>query len=216
VTEETNIELLIKAINSTEKLNGEESNKHPDALHAYIHLFGKEKYDEIKNSKRYAIYNKFYSPSWCFEKEIEKHNIPSNKVKGYIGRIKHHHRKNMMLIYLIKLSLIRGELNLALDYIDDLSEEKFESKFHGYRQILQYYAENPNLKEFKKYLKLSKPGKSPRNVISISKSKFISNYSKINGIEEGIELLNSNIFGWKFCYSVIENTADKFSIKKNS
>ena len=211
---ESNIELLIKAINSTENLNGEEFNKHPDVLNAYIQIFGKDKYEEVVNSKRYAVYNKFYSPTWCFEKEIEKQNIPSNKVKEYIDRIAHQPRKNHMLIYLIKLSLDRGELNLVLGYIEDLSEEKYESKYHGYRQILEHFAKNPDLKEFKKYLKLSKPGKSPRSHVNDSKSKFVSNYSKINGIEKGIELLNNKIFGWKHCYSVIENSADKYSLKE--
>ena len=211
---ESNIELLVKAINSTENLNGEEFNKHPDALNAYIQMFGKDKYEEVVNSKRYAVYNKFYSPEWCFEKEIENKGIPSIEVKDYIDKIIPQPRKNYMLIYLIKLALGRNELNLALSFIDSLSEEDFEIKYVGHRQILNYHAENSNLTEFKKYLKLSKPGKSPRNNITISKSKFISNYSRVNGIDKGIELLNSKIFGWKYCNSIIENVAHKLTLKR--
>ena len=116
-----------------------------------------------------------------------------------------------MLLYLIKLSLSRGELNLALGFAE---EQPSESKHFGYREILDFYAENAQLKEFKKYLKLSKPGKAPRNTISDSKSKFIANYSQANGIEKGIEILREKIFGWKYCKSVIENRAEQFTLKE--
>lgn len=211
---DSNLEILVKAINSTENLFGDQFNKHPDALKAYAQLFGEDKLKETLNSKTDLEYNAFYSVSWCFEKEVEKRNIETDAVKQYIDLIIHQPRKNHMLIMLIKLALQRGEIDKGLSYIDELDEERFETKHHGYRVVLDYYAETGDLKEFKKYLKLAKPAKSPRHNVNSSKSKFISKYSEKNGVEKGIDLLNDKIFGWKFCYATIENQADKFALSK--
>ena len=51
--------------------------------------------------------------------------------------------------------------------------------------------------EFKKKLKLSKPAKSPKNVIFDAKYRFVANFSRENGVSAGLELLNDKIFGTK-------------------
>ncbi len=211
---DSNLEILAKGINSTENLFGDQFNKHPDALKAYAQLFGENKLKETLDSKNDLEYNAFYSISWCFEKEVEKRNIETDIVKYYIDLVIHQPRKNHMLIMLIKLALQRGEIDKGLSYIDELDEERFETKHHGYRVVLDYYAEIGELKEFKKYLKLAKPAKSPRHNVSSAKSKLISKYSEKNGIDKAIDLLNDKIFGWKFSYATIESQAHKLSLKK--
>ncbi|MFY0602044.1 MAG: hypothetical protein JXR03_20385 [Cyclobacteriaceae bacterium] len=209
-----NLEILIKAINSTETLFGEQFNKHPDALKAYAKLFGQEKLEEVLASKNDLHLNAFYSIPWCFEKEVEKRTIPSEIVKSYIDRIEHQPRKNHMLISLIKTAAERGEIGKAESWIEDISEERFESKFHGHRVLLMHYAEQGDLKEFKKRLKLSKPAKSPRNVIFDAKYKFVVNYSKENGVSAGLELLTDKIFGTKFCLATIEDDAHNYLLEQ--
>lgn len=211
---DSNLDILVKAINSTENLFGDQFNKHPDVLKAYAQLFGEDKLKETLDSKNDLEYNAFYSVSLCFEKEVEKRNIETDLVKHYIDSVIHQPRKNHMLIMLIKLALQRGEIDKGLNYINELNEEKYEIKHHGYRIVLDFYAETGDIKEFKHYLKLAKPAKSPRHDIDSSKFKFISKYSENYGIDKGIDLLNDKIFGWKFCYATIENQAHKFSLKE--
>ena len=211
---DSNLEILVKAINSTENLFGDQFNKHPDALKAYALLFGEDKLKETLDSKNDLEYNAFYSVTWCFEKEIEKRNLETDLVKHYIDLIIHQPRKDYMLLMLIKLAMQRGEIENGLNYINELDEQEFETKYHGYRIVLDYYAETGELKEFKKYLKLAKPAKAPRHDVNSSKFKFISKYSEFNGIEKGIDLLNDKIFGWKFCYATIENQAHRFSLNE--
>lgn len=209
-----NLEILVKAINSTENLFGDQFNKHPDALKAYAQLFGEDKLKETLDSKNDLEYNAFYSVTWCFEKEIEKRNLKTDLVKNYIDLIIHQPRKDYMLLMLIKLAFQRGEIENGLNYINELDEQEFETKHHGYRIVLDYYAETGGLKEFKKYLKLAKPAKSPRHDVNSAKSKLISRYSEKNGIDKAIDLLNDKIFGWKFCYATIESQAHKFSLEQ--
>tara|TARA_R110001599_G_C12109728_1_gene647901 strand:+ start:1 stop:963 length:963 start_codon:yes stop_codon:yes gene_type:complete len=207
-----NLEILVKTINSTETLFGEQFNNHPDALNAYAKLFGQEKLKEVLESKNDLHLNAFYSVPWCFEKEVEKRNIPTEIVKHYIDQIEHQPRKNHILISLIETAAETGEIDKAESWIEDISEEKFESKFHGHRVLLKYYAEQGDLKEFKKNLKLSKPAKSPRNVIFDAKYRFVVNYSKENGVSDGLELLSDKIFGTKFCLATIEGDAHNYSL----
>lgn len=208
------LEALTQAINSTEKLFGEQFNKHPDALHAYEIVFGKKELEETLASKNDLEYNAFYSASGCFERQVKMREIPTKIVKFYIDQITHQTRRNHMLLSLMETALIRNEVEESIGFIDELVEDKFEIKYHGYRHLLNHYASTGNLTEFKKCLKLAKPAKSPKQGVITAKFKFISNYAKENGVEEAIELLKDKAFGIKYCLATIEDHAHKFSLKQ--
>lgn len=208
------LDVLTKAINSTEKLFGDQFNKHPDALYAYEVVFGKNELEEILASKNNLAYNAFYSASGCFERQVKIREIPTKTVKFYIDQIIHQTRRNHMLLSLMETALKRNEVEEAIGFINDIVEDKFEIKYHGYRHLLNYYASTGNLMEFKKCLKLAKPAKSPKQGVITAKFRFISNYADKNGTEKAIELLKDKAFGTKFCLATIEDHAHKFTIKQ--
>ncbi|GGZ94579.1 hypothetical protein [Algibacter mikhailovii] len=214
MTQNKILQALVQAINSTEKLNGGDFNKHPDALYAYEILFGKERLKEVLESKNDLEYNAFYNVSGLFKIQIKNPNTPLDLAKHHVDKIISYFLKNHMLIYLIEIALSREEVKIAEHYINELSTLEQNSMHHGYRKFLDYYATKGSYQEFKNYLKLSKPAKPPRNIIDSSKTKFISKYSEINGIEKGVTIINDKIFGWKYCYALIEKQAHNYSLKE--
>lgn len=209
------VELLIDVINATDKLNGEQFNKNPEAINAYRIVYGETALNQIMSSKTDLHLNRFYLPDWILETFVKEKSISTNNVKSLIENIENKSTKNWIKIFLIERAIDLQEFDLAEILIQELpDEDKGPVRYVGHRKMLKHYAEIGNEVEFKKRLKFSKPAKFPRNEIGGFKGILIENYSRKNGFEKALELCNDKTFGQEFSIAGIRWSAHLMDLDK--
>lgn len=117
------VELIINVINATDKLNGEQFNKHPDAINAYRIIYGETTLNQIMSSKTDLHLNRFYSPDGSLKTFVEEKNVPTHHVKNLIENIENKSTKNWFKIFLIQRSIDLQEFDLAEMLIQELPDE---------------------------------------------------------------------------------------------
>jgi len=187
------LNLIIDTINITENIwGGEEFNSNSNVLNTYRIIYGEDALQKILSEKNDLHLNAFYRLDSTFENVVSENDIDTAEANIFINRInaKNYTRK-WLKIWLIRRAISKKELELAEDIINELNDE---DKYIGHRLMLLHYALTVDIENFKFRLKLSLPGKFPRNEIGQSKSILIENYSKKYGYEKGIDLCNDKIF----------------------
>lgn len=208
-----NLDALIKALNMSDRLSGEEFNRTPFIVVTYIKVYGQEAYNKCLAQKHYRNFNAFYHILGSIEQQITYRNIPTKVAKYYIDQIKNKVIANHALLFVVETAIKRNEIEYAEEMICFLSDDSPVSAiYHGYRMLLKFYALKADLDNFRKYLKLSKPAKLPKNQVIEYKRIMLTNYSENNGVGEGLKLCKEKIFGFKLCMSIIDEQAKKFSI----
>lgn len=207
--------LLIDVINTTDKLNGEQFNKNPEAVNAYKIIYGETTLNQILSSKTDLHLNRFYSPDWTLQTFVKDRNLSVLYVRSLIETIENKYTKNWLKIFLIQRAIDLQDVNLADVLIEELpDEEKGPVRYVGHRIMLKHYASIGNQVEFKRRLKLAKPAKFPRNEIGGFKSLLIENYSRKNGFEKALELCNDKAFGEEFSIAGIRWSAHLMDLDK--
>ena len=214
MTDLNKAELLVKVINDTHKLNAEDFNKHPEAISAFKVIYGEDALNKTM-AATYLHLNRFYHPEHALETFITERNIPVHKAKALIDTIENESIKNWQKISLIKKCVELQEFNLPEVLIEELpDEDRGPVRYVGHRVMLKHYAETANHAEFKKRLKLAKPGKFPGTETNGFKFILIENYSRKNGIEKTLELCNDKIFGEEFLLAGIRWSVHQMSLDK--
>lgn len=215
MNKDDNLEILVDALNISDKLHGQEFNVNPIIIDAYISLYGEEKYQDCIAHKNYNIVNAFYSLTLTIENEITDRNIPTTIAKYYSDKIKNEITRNHMLFFIVDTAVNRNEIEYAEELTSLLTDNSpVSASYHGYRLILKYYALKADLDNFRKYLKLSKSAKFPKGQVIEAKKIMLSAYSVKKDIAAGLKLCKERVFGLKNCMSIIENQAKKFSLRE--
>lgn len=125
-------------------------------------------------------------------------------------------RMHQTLYFLEDLTSV-GELAFAHQVVESLKSIKSgrtnDTRALGYRKILEHYAAEGNLEEFSKTIKRCEPAKE-RNTIQRIKSKFISNYSEKNALNDTLKIVQHKLFGDKFIWSALEPQTKTISYQK--
>lgn len=212
---EKKLEQIVKALNETENLNGEDFNKTKIALDTYEFLYGKERLQKILASKTDLEYNKFYYLDSEFKNLVFNNSFSIEKASKYTEIIENRYTRDWIKIDLIRKAIDNQQTEIAENIIHSLpDEDSGPSQYVGHRLMLNYFAQNGDLNNFKKRTKSSKPSKFPRGEVGNMKSILIEGYSKKNGYEKGIELLKSRYFEKVSSISTIRWNAKNMSINK--
>lgn len=210
---DANLDVLIKALNASSQEFGEKFNSNPFVLMAYAQVYGQEQLAHELSSKQDLHMNRFFSITLTIENEIKNRKIPVKIAKNYADKIQDEIVKNHQYIFIIETAINRGDVDYAESLIDQLIDrEDYQTKYRGYRLILKHYANIGDIDNFRKYLKLSLPGKSPKGEIAEFKQNMISTFSTKNGIDAGLTLCNDKVFGSKFSFSVIASQPHKHNL----
>lgn len=198
------ISRIVNLMNSSKNLSNEEFNNDSEVLDVYRMIHGNEKLNSLLEQKNDLHLNKFYSLTLQIENITKSEEITITELDKEINRIEEFYPRNWQLINLVEIAVSRNETETAEQIISQLpNEDKGPSQYIGHRKILNHFAEQGNLIEFKKRIKLSKSNKFPRNEIGEIKLKMIQTYSKLNGIDKGLALCKTKLFGDKFTSAAI-------------
>jgi len=202
-------------MNSSKNLTNEEFNNDSEVLEVYRIIHGDEKLNSVLERKTDLHLNKFYSLTLQIENIAKSEEISIAELNNEINRIEEIYPRNWQLINLVEVAVERNQTEFAEKIISQLpDDDKGPVQYIGHRKILKHFAESGNLADFKKRIKLSKPGKFPRNEISELKFKMIQTYSEQNGIEKGIELCQTKLFGDKFTSATTMWKASLMTLKE--
>lgn len=209
------ISRIVSLMNSSKDLSNEEFNNNTEVLEVFKMIHGKEKLNSVLESKTDLHLNKFYTLSLQIENLAKGENISIDELKREICRIEEFYPRNWQLINLIEIAIGRKETDNAETIISQLpDDDKGPSQYVGHRKMLKHFAKQGNLVEFKKRIKFCKTGKFPRNEINEFKLRLIQAYSEQNGIEKGIELCKTKLFGDKFTSAAIMWKASNMTLNE--
>lgn len=209
------ISRIVNLMNSSKNLSNEEFNNDSEVLKVYRMIHGSEKLNSVLEKKTDLHLNKFYSLTLQIENISKSEDISISELNKELNRIEEFYPRNWQLINLVEISIDRNETEFAEKIISQLpDEDKGPSQYIGHRKVLKHLAKSGNLADFKKRIELSKPGKFPRSEISELKLKMIQTYSEQNGIEKGIELCQTKLFGDKFTSAATMWKASLMTLKE--
>jgi len=209
------ISRIVNLMNTSKNLSNEEFNSDSEVLEVYRMIHGNEKLNSVLKKKTDLHLNKFYSLTLQLEYISKSEEISISELNKELNRIEEFFPRNWQLINLVEIAIERNETEFVEKIISQLpDDDKGPSQYIGHRKLLKHFAESGNLADFKRRIKLSKPGKFPRNEISEIKLKMIQTYSEQNSVEKGIELCQTKLFGDKFTSAAIMWKASNMTLKE--
>ncbi|WP_341225800.1 hypothetical protein [uncultured Arcticibacterium sp.] len=206
-----NIQLNIKGLNLI--VEGASKN---ELLEIAEDIFPKYNYTQLCKFENYSS-----RLSWNFNltRLFKEQNPPIEKEKRFslIMEIKDEIMRMHQTLSFLENLIEQNEINFSLKVVESLSNIECgrtkDTRALGWRKVLKYYAKTADLESFKKVLKLCESGKE-RNEITSLKSLMVTSYSKLNGIEKGLELARLKLFGNKYLYSAVSSGIQTSSYDK--
>jgi len=176
----------------------------------------------VRNFEQILISNNCYSSlSWNhnLERLFDEDGTVSDKERfNLIMTIKCPIMRMHQTLYLLDKICTEGKIDFSYRVIQSLKGIDCKSRVNdarslGYRKLLGWYADQGDIENFLKTIKVCESGKE-RDTIAGLKATFIKRYAENNGGEEAIKIARKKPFGPKFLSVVLLAIATKTSYKE--
>ncbi|NHN30855.1 hypothetical protein [Paenibacillus agricola] len=162
-----------------------------------------------------------YESSLIWEKKLigvfQESSLPTEQLWAYICQVEDPIIYGHLVLYLIEKLVSEQKIQESYTYIEHLPVLQFfkkeDTKYKGYRVLLKYYAELPDVNMFMELLKKSQTIKQKHEIESC-KWTLVERTSEISGWEASIQLCQHKKIGDKYIRAALTPITETWAYSK--
>lgn len=190
------VAFIIATINETEFYTPKQFNTSTLVRNAYLLLSDEESLRRDLGKDYLTVHNNFCNLNSMLMKYFEIKTGNLKVASLMINYLENYYDRNYNKIELVRFALKEKDIELAEEIANEIpDEEEGPGQYLAQRIILEYFAANGDIENFKSKMKSAKLGLFPRYGIN-KKYKFelIEGYARKNGIKQALKLLEEGLF----------------------
>lgn len=205
---------IVATINATEKWEPKQFNSSALVREAYLLLSNNESLKRDLEREYLLIHNNFCNLNFMLIKYLESKNGNLKVANLMIDYLENYYDRNYDKIELVRYALKEKNIELAEEIANEIpDEEEGPGQYLAQRIILEYFAANGDIENFKAKMKSAKLGLFPRYGID-KKYKFelVEGFARKNGIIQALKILEDSFFKNVPAISAIKWTVSSLTI----